>query len=318
MIAFGPIASRRLGASLGVNNIPAKHCGYSCVYCQAGETSHLEIRRTAFYSVTEIVRAVEERLAKLRERGEPVERISFVADGEPTLDANLGAEIAGLKQFGLPVAVLTNACILWMADVRNDLLAADLVSLKVDAAGEAVWRKINRPPAELSFEQIREGMRVFAGQFKGTLLTETLLVRDINDGGEEVRKIAVLIKNLVPKTAYLGIPTRPPAQSWVIPPPEDRLLRAFAVFTETGLPAELLTGRGGLSFGYTGALEDDLVAAAAVHPMSREQVTDMVKRAGKEWAVVEDLVRRGRLKEIEYQGTTYYGVFPLHKHQPGV
>jgi len=99
---FGPVPSRRLGRSLGINNIPPKICSYSCVYCQLGRTLRMEIERRAFYEPEELIRAVRERVEELREGGERIDYLTFVPDGEPTLDSNLGEEIAALKDLGIP------------------------------------------------------------------------------------------------------------------------------------------------------------------------------------------------------------------------
>jgi wyosine [tRNA(Phe)-imidazoG37] synthetase (radical SAM superfamily) len=135
MIAFGPVPSRRLGRSLGINNILPKICTYSCVYCQLGRTLKMQVQRQAFYEPGEIWSAVSDKVEKVRETGEAIDYMAFVPDGEPTLDINLGREIELLKRLSLPVAVITNASLIWRQDVRTDLMAADWVSLKVDAVG---------------------------------------------------------------------------------------------------------------------------------------------------------------------------------------
>ena len=139
MLVFGPVPSRRLGRSLGVNNIPAKICSYSCVYCQLGATIKISIERRPFYDPEKIFKEVKE---KIKDVG--VDYISFVPDGEPTLDINLGKEIEMLKSLNHKIAVLTNGSLIFREDVRKDLSKADLVSLKVDAVSEDLWRKINQ------------------------------------------------------------------------------------------------------------------------------------------------------------------------------
>jgi len=172
--AFGPVPSRRLGRSLGINNIPAKICSYSCVYCQLGRTIRLQIERAAFYDPEGIATAVRRRIAEARAQGERIDYLTFVPDGEPTLDLNLGREIAllreGPKEAGIEdikIAVITNASLLGRADVRTELLESDWVSLKVDAVSEPVWRQVNRPHGQLNPEEIHTGMREFAAEFKG-------------------------------------------------------------------------------------------------------------------------------------------------------
>ncbi len=161
-IIYGPVPSRRLGRSLGINNIPPKTCSYSCLYCQLGNTIKMQVGRENFYEVEEVVQGVKEKVKQVKEKGEPIDYLSFVPDGEPTLDANLGKEIELLKPLGIKIAVLTNATLLWREEVRQDLQKADWVSLKVDAVSTEIWRRINRPQKSLKLKMILEGMVKFA------------------------------------------------------------------------------------------------------------------------------------------------------------
>ena len=174
---FGPVPSRRLGRSLGINNIPAKHCSYACVYCQVGRTTHPLSTRRAFYAPQQVVQAVSDRLTQLRQQGERVDYLTFVPDGEPTLDVHLGEAIELLRPLGVPVAVMTNGSLLGQEEVRRELALADWVSVKVDSVDEAVWRRIDRPHPSLRLDEILQGIRVFAKSFAGVLDTETMLVR---------------------------------------------------------------------------------------------------------------------------------------------
>jgi len=144
-LAFGPVPSRRLGKSLGINNIPAKTCSYSCVYCQLGRTTNMTTERQAIYKPEDIFIEVERKVDEAVSRNERVDYLAFVPDGEPTLDINLGKEISIFKQMEIPIAVITNASLIWRNDVKEDLLKANLTSLKVDAVSEDLWRRINRP-----------------------------------------------------------------------------------------------------------------------------------------------------------------------------
>ena len=176
MIAFGPIPSRRLGLSLGINNIVShKVCSYSCVYCQIGITANRSIVRESFYKPEKIVTHVESHLKKLDSDHIP-EYLTFVANGEPTLDINLCREIKLLKKFGIPIAIITNASLIHDKQVQDDLMEADWVSVKVDATDNMVWHKINRPYAGTDFEKICEGLNIFSSVYKGKLHTETMLV----------------------------------------------------------------------------------------------------------------------------------------------
>jgi len=156
--SYGPVPSRRLGKSLGVNNIPAKVCTYSCVYCQVGRTTQMQNDRRFFYEPEDIFRDVQHRFVKANEASEKIDYLTFVPDGEPTLDVNLGKEITLLKMLEMPVGVITNSSLLWRDDVREELGKADWVSLKIDAVQEAIWRQINRPHKAIRLSLILEGM----------------------------------------------------------------------------------------------------------------------------------------------------------------
>jgi len=167
-IVFGPVPSRRFGKSLGINNVPVpKKCSFSCVYCQIGKTEYYQTERKKFYEPEEIKKQVKEVIESLK--GKEIDYISFVPDGEPTLDINLGKEIEILKGFGIKIAVITNSSLIWRKDVRDDLKKADCVSIKVDALSEDIWRKINRPYKSLKLNEILEGIKIFSNEFKGEL-----------------------------------------------------------------------------------------------------------------------------------------------------
>lgn len=307
-LVFGPVPSRRLGRSLGVNNVYPKTCSYSCVYCQLGRTTMLTIERRPFYRPEEVYAQVEARVRELRLRGERVDYITFVPDGEPTLDANLGWEIALLKRLGIPVAVITNASLLWRGDVRRDLMGADYVSVKVDAVSEGLWRRVNRPHPSLRLDLILEGIRLFSREYGGILVSETMLINGVNYKGE-LEAIADYLASLERLSkAYIAIPTRPPAEGWVKPASEETVNAAFQVFTEKLGPGrvELLVGFEGTGFTSTGNIEEDLLSITAVHPMRRDAVEDLLKRTGSDWSIVEKLVNEGKLVEVEYRGFKYY------------
>ena len=151
MIAFGPIPSRRLGRSLGINNIPPKVCSYSCVYCQVGITDSMSVHRRNFFPPEEIFDEVKNRVSQLRDADENIDYLSFVPDGEPTLDINLGRTIEKLKTFAIRIAVITNSSLLWDDTVKRDLMHADWICLKIDSVRNNIWHKINRPHTRLIF-----------------------------------------------------------------------------------------------------------------------------------------------------------------------
>jgi wyosine [tRNA(Phe)-imidazoG37] synthetase (radical SAM superfamily) len=307
-LAFGPVPSRRLGKSLGINNIPAKTCSYSCVYCQLGRTINMTTKRQAFYKPEDILREVKRKVNEASSRNERVDYLTFVPDGEPTLDINLRKEISILKQIEIPIAVITNASLIWRNNVKEDLLKANLVSLKVDAVSEDLWRRINRPHKSLKLNGILEGVTEFANEFKGTIISETMLIDGINYGSE-FEKTADFLKNLKRlDKAYVAIPTRPPAEKWVKPAEEETVNAAFQVFSERlGVDrVEYLIGYEGNAFAFTGRVEEDLLSITAVHPMRKEAVEEFLKKANADWRVIEKLLEEDKLIELEYEGNRYY------------
>ncbi|MBN2248638.1 MAG: radical SAM protein [Coriobacteriia bacterium] len=305
--SFGPVPSRRLGRSLGVNNIPAKTCTYSCVYCQVGRTSRMTMDRQVLYPPADIVSDVTRRVEEARIAGERIDYLAFVPDGEPTLDANLGDEIEGLQGLGIPVAVITNGSLLWREDVRRDLSQADWVSVKVDTVDEAIWRAIDRPHRSLDLAKVLEGVRSFAAGFRGELATETMLVTSLNDSEEGVRAVAEFVGGLHPSRAYLSIPTRPPAESWLPPVPDEQMLNTlFQRFAEVVPGAEYLIGYEGDEFASTGDIEADLLCITAVHPMRSDAVQAMLDAGGHPPEVLERLIERGDLVRTGFGGHTFY------------
>jgi wyosine [tRNA(Phe)-imidazoG37] synthetase (radical SAM superfamily) len=306
MMAYGPVPSRRLGQSLGVNHVPPKVCTYACVYCQLGRTIEMTYERRKFYPPDEIEEAVKQQIEKTRNMRERIDYLTFVPDGEPTLDLNLGREIGLLKPLGIDIAVISNGSLIWRRDVRRDLMAADWVSLKVDAVTEGIWRRIDRPHGRLRLGEILEGMRAFKEVFEGELTTESMLVEGLNDGREEVELMADFIGELKPDKAYLAIPTRPPAEDWVRPPSEAALNEAYQIFNDRIAHVEYLIGYEGDAFAFTGNVEDDLLSITSVHPMREEGVRRLLTRATADWEVVERMIDEGKLVRLDYLGNRFY------------
>jgi len=254
----------------------------------------------------EIVRDVEEQVRRARERDERIDYLTFVPDGEPTLDANLGREIELLEPLGIRMAVLSNASLMWMEEVRGDLLGADWVSLKVDAVTDDVWRRVDRPHGKLDIDTVLDGMKEFAGVFEGELATETMLIRGLNDDGEEAGRIASFLEELDPDKAYVAIPTRPPAEAWVEPADEEAVNRAYQIFDRGLRHVEYLIGYEGNAFAFTGNVEDDLLSITSVHPMREEGVEGLLSRASSDWGVVERLIEVEKLVELEYLGKKFF------------
>jgi wyosine [tRNA(Phe)-imidazoG37] synthetase (radical SAM superfamily) len=273
-----------------------------------GKTTNTTCERQSLHKPEKIVTEVKKKIQRASLRNETIDYLTYAPDGEPTLDINLGSEISLLKQTGIRVAVLTNASLIWRTDVREDLLKADMVSLKVDAVSNRIWRRVNRPYKDLSLDLILEGMVTFAEEFKGTIISETMLVDSV-DYGNEFEKIADFLQSLERLSrAYIAVPTRPPTENWVRPPREDIVNRAFQVFSEKlGVDrVEYLIGYEGDAFAFTGNVVEDLLSITAVHPMRKEAVEKLLEKANADWRIIHKLLREGKLGEVEYEGNTYY------------
>lgn len=305
-ITFGPVPSRRLGRSLGINNIPPKVCSYSCVYCQVGPTLHPEIKSRTFFHPKEIFRQVEKRIDSLRSQGERVDYLTFVPDGEPTLDSHLEEAIELLRPLGLKIAVISNASLLGQPTVRRALLKADWISVKVDAVDTRTWRKINRPHKELQLAGILRGIQIFADEFEGELVSETMLVNGLNNNVTTLTEIAGFIEKISPSKAYVAIPTRPPAGEWVKPPSHGDLLRAYQTFKEKVPVTEYLIEYEGDNFVAAGNIQEELLRIASVHPLRDEAVDKLLKDANAGREVVDGLINEKKITMTEYQGTRFY------------
>jgi len=306
MISFGPIPSRRLGKSLGINNIVSpKICSYACIYCQVGNTSRKSAERESFFEPELIFRNVEEHLKKLKKENYP-DYLTFVSNGEPTLDINLGKTILLLKKTGIKIAVITNSSLLYNKSVREELCLADWVSVKTDACNNETWQEINRPVTGLNFSNTIDSIIKFSAEFKGVLCTETMLVSDINDTQENFTGLAEIISKIKPFKAYLAIPTRPAAVTSVQPADPDKLNMAWQIFNEMNIDTEFLTGFEGNQTGFTGNIYSDILNITAVHPLREDSLLNLLMNDKADFEVVRSLLKQRLIRSSNYNGKKFY------------
>ncbi len=237
MIVFGPVHSRRLGRSLGINIIPAKTCSLDCVYCQIGKTRQTGIKRRPYVSPREVMKE----LKKFLDRGVSVDYITLSGAGEPTLNSQLGNIIRKIKEeTKTPVAVITNATLLNQAKVRRELLAADLVLPSLDAVRQKTFEKVNRPHRKIKVNKIIEGLKVFRRQFKGAIWLEIMLVKNTNESREDLAALKDVISSLKPDRLQLNTVVRKPAYRNARPLREAELQKIQKFF---GRPCEIITGK---------------------------------------------------------------------------
>ena len=211
-IVFGPVPSRRLGLSLGVDLFPEKYCTFDCMYCQIGRTRETDIARKTFVDTEEVVRQIIEAV-----RGVPVvDFITFSGSGEPTLSNNLGELLRRVRQtVPIPLAVITNGSLLHLKEVRDELEAADVVLPSLDAAQEETFRRINRPHTSLTLAGLVEGLKAFRMEFRGKIWLELMLLRNINNSAQELKLFKQIITSIGADKVQLNTVTRPPRDASV-------------------------------------------------------------------------------------------------------
>jgi len=266
---FGPVASRRLGRSLGIDLLVPKTCSYDCIYCQLGRTTNKTIERAEYAPTDEIVRQVEEKLARI----ERPDFITFSGSGEPTLHSHLGEMIAEIKRTtDIPVAILTNGSLLWDPEVRRECAKADLVVPSLDAGDEDLFRFVNRPHPEIGFARMVEGLIRFREEFDGQIWLEVMLLAGITDLPSEVEKIKRWVEKIAPDRIQVNTSVRPPAEEYAFRV-DDRRLAELA--RQLGDNAEVIAelSPSGREKNAT-ARAEDILALLARRPCSVEDIAE--------------------------------------------
>ena len=280
---FGPVPSRRLGRSLGVDVMPPKTCSYDCIYCESGPTTHLTVKRQAF---VEPERVIGDLLAYFDEYPVGADVLTFSSAGEPTLYEPLGQLIREIKQRFqfLPLVVLTNGSLLWEAKVRQALLLADRVVPSLDAVTEVVFQKLNRPHPSLDLSLILEGLKAFRQDYRGQFHLEIMLVSGLNDHPEELKKIRPIIDLLRPDRVELNTIVRPPADpdSRGLSAPEMEAIRSLFPDDRTEIIGHFKGLRG---------IERDLNIDRRVMDMVRRRPCTVEEMAASLGVPLEDLQR---------------------------
>lgn len=227
---FGPVPSRRLGLSLGIDLVPFKTCTFDCVYCQLGCTNHKTVRRADYAAVADVLYDLEQALEKTPDP----DFITLSGSGEPTLHSEIGAIIKGVRQItALPVAVLTNSSLLNDEKVRAACSLADVVLPSLDAGDEETFNAVNRPVPGLTFQSLLDGLVAFRRDFRGQIWLEVFLIPSVTGNDTVVRKIARMAKTFRPDRIHLNTAVRPTAEGFVQPVPVSELQR-YAIFFNPG------------------------------------------------------------------------------------
>lgn len=294
---FGPVLSRRLGRSFGIDVTPVKTCSFDCVFCQCGCTTNLVSERGEFVPLEAVC---TELTRWLKEDGR-ADCITFAGSGEPTLYSRLGALIDFIKvHTAIPVIVLSNGTLLHRPEVRNDLLKADIVKVSLSAWDESSFQKINRPVPGLTFEKLLAGERAFRNEFPGELWLEVFLMEGINADPEQVRRIAAAAAQVRPDRIHLNTAVRPPAEAGVRPVAQTKLTALSGLFSPRaeGIAAFSADAGSGNSLNINKVI--DLLRR---HPATAGQ---LAQSFGVETATILPLLDDPRLQTEARDGETYY------------
>ena len=297
---FGPVPSRRLGRSLGVDLVPYKTCTYDCIYCQLGKTDNKTPERKEWVPLAEVLGQIRENL-----KHQP-DYITLSGSGEPTLYSKLGQLLRGIKQMtDIPVAVLTNGSLLWQPQVRSELQQADLVMPSLDAGSIQKFRYVNRPCDGIEFEKMVQGLIQFREEYSGKYWLEVLIMAGITTPESEIRKMAEYIKQIRPDRVLVNTVARPPVEEYAEPVPE-RQLKALAL--QLSENAEVIAD-------YTGvhqkkeftAQRSDVLEMLHRRPCTVEDISSGLEIHRNEAVkYIEELLHRGLIKKRIQNRQTYY------------
>jgi len=308
---FGPVPSRRLGQSLGIDPIPLKTCNWNCIYCQLGRTLPLKNERREFFPPEEILAEV-----KLVLESHPtgkIDWVTIVGSGETTLYSGIGWLIQQVKLLtDLPVAVITNGSLLHLPELRLELSSADAVLPSLDAGNPRLYRKINRPHPQVSFTKLVEGLITFRKEYQGKLWVEVMLVRGLNDTEAALSEIAIIMNNIQPDEVHILQPDRPPVELWVQPSDEQGLLRARSILGDIAKVIHPVSG----SFDLCGSesLIDAVVGIITRHPMREDALIETMEHyaPGEVTASLAELEKSGKAQVVERLGARFWSASPAY------
>lgn len=237
---FGPVNSRRLGRSLGLDILPPKICSMDCMYCEVGRSPFTTCERREYIPAAQIHAAIDTLAQEKNAAGwDGVDIVTVTASGEPTLHSALGEIIAHLKEaVPRPVALLTNGSLCHLPEVRNELSACDILVPSLDAATEHSFRAINRPDRNIDLDRLIGGLTDLSREYSGTFLLEILVADAVNDSAEEMTALARAVKKINPTRLQLHTVSRPPAYSSIRAVSNERL-QELSLFFNTVLPGRV-------------------------------------------------------------------------------
>ena len=297
---FGPVPSRRLGLSLGVDLVPYKVCSYDCLYCEVGPTTMKTVDRKEYVPLQEVKKELEAFITSNME----TDFITFSGFGEPTLHSGIGELISWIRERStVPIAVLTNGSLLKDERVRRDLMGAHVVLPSLDAGTPKTFKIINRPHKSITLEDVVEGLEVFTKEFPGEVWLEILLVKGINDTPQELEALAELVKKIAPDRVQLNTVVRPPAHGGK-PLSLEEMERILPLF---GPKAEVVAYPTEKKAKGREDLMNAIVETVARRPCSQEDIAKVVGVNPLEVVkYIGELLEEGRLEVVKYNNKTFY------------
>lgn len=298
---YGPVPSRRLGLSLGINIIPKKTCTLNCIYCQIGRTTNMTLNRQSFFPVEKIIEEVHSAV-----KGKRIDYLTFSGEGEPTLNKDIGRIIRRLKSdFSIPVAVITNSTLLFDPGVRRDLYPADVVVPSLDAADEETFRRVNRGQRQLSINKIVAGLKTFRRYYRGRLYLEIMLVKNVNDSPEHLMKLRWLAYEIQPDRVHLNTVVRPPAEKFALPLSLDDLNQVKMLFgPEATIVQSRLPKR---QKPFPGDPKKVILTTVNNRPVTEEDLTHSLGISQERLKpLLQRLVKEKKLKPVKFAGKLFY------------
>jgi wyosine [tRNA(Phe)-imidazoG37] synthetase (radical SAM superfamily) len=310
---FGPVPSRRLGRSLGIDPLPSKTCNFQCVYCQLGRTSNFTNERKEYIPKEDII---SEMKIAIEVNKNNTDYITIVGSGEPTLYKELDILISKAKESSTkPIAVITNGALLYNSKVRESLTIADAILPSLDAGNEKTFIKINRPHPDIKYNEMMKGFIDFRAQYDGDFLIEVMLVKGINDSKDELKQIKDKIDLINPDRIDINIPTRPPAEKWVQIPDKDILNRLNEVFEEY---SNIMTLPESSDFKiYSSDFEKELLSIIERHPMRHKKIINTFESIHLTQKEIEgrliQLEKCNIITKINYQNEIFWKLTDMSK-----
>jgi wyosine [tRNA(Phe)-imidazoG37] synthetase (radical SAM superfamily) len=302
---FGPVNSRRLGLSLGIDLLPPKICNFNCIYCEVGPTTTFTCERKEYTPTADIIAEIDAFRAA-GQQARPVDVYTITASGEPTLHTGLGRVIAHLKAtVAKPVAVLTNGSLLFREDVRQELQQADIVIPSLDAAREESFRRINRPAQCADLEEIIAGLRLFAAGFRGELWLEILLAKGINDSPADLAALRQALTEIRPARVQLNTVARPPLEQFARPLTEKELTEIRRLLP--GNVEIIVDFRTRQREHERSARKAELLEMLQRRPCTESDICEALNLDGQSTArLLRELTENGDIAQSAHQGKIYY------------